>query len=52
MENLKRFYFNLITGFATLTHKKTESGQIEDNASASNRVSREVLHYRTHFFNL
>jgi len=52
MESLKRLYFNLVTGFSILTHKKMDISQVEDNASASSRVSREVNNYRTHFFNL
>ncbi len=52
MESLKRFYMNLIAGFTILNHKELAIEQQEDDMKASNRVSRDVDHYRTHFFNL
>ena len=52
MESLKRFYLNLVAGFTILTHKEAETQTTGEDMSASNRVSREVDHYRTHFFNL
>jgi hypothetical protein len=51
MESLKRLYFTLVAGFAALTGAKEEIKPVEDG-TISRRVSVEVNHYRTHFFNL
>jgi hypothetical protein len=51
MESIKRLYFTLAAGFAILIRNKVEIKATEDGM-ISNRVSREVDHYRTHFFNL
>jgi hypothetical protein len=50
MGSLKRFYFSLATGLAKLTGNKPLQ-QLKDDGVAS-RVSREVLYYKTHFFNV
>jgi hypothetical protein len=51
MDSLKRFYYNLTTGLTALIRNKAISGKT-NNDSVANRVSREVLYYKTHFFNL
>jgi hypothetical protein len=51
MDSLKRFYFNLAAGLSFLTRNKTALVRLQDE-SVANRVSREVLYYKTHFFNL
>jgi len=52
MESLKRLYFSLAAGLAVWTGNKVESASGSEDGQLSNRVSREVDHYRTHFFNL
>ncbi len=51
MDSLKRFYFSLTTGLVILIGGKADFGKVPTETVAS-RVSREVLHYKTHFFNL
>jgi len=51
MGNIKRLYFTIAAGFAFLVGSKPEIKATEDGMT-STRVSREVDHYRTHFFNL
>ena len=51
MDSLKRFYFNLSSGIAMLIRNKATSEKMPVE-SVANRVSREVLYYKTHFFNL
>lgn len=51
MESLKRLYFSLAAGFAVLTKPKEEIIP-GDEGAVSHRVSMDVDHYRTHFFNL
>jgi hypothetical protein len=51
MVSLKRFYYSLAAGLAMLSRNKTITDKLQDEGVA-NRVSREVLYYKTHFFNL
>ena len=51
MDSLKRFYLSLTTGLAILIRGKAALEKVS-NETVANRVSREVLHYKTHFFNL
>jgi hypothetical protein len=51
MESLKRLYFSLAAGFAEFIKEK-ETIKSGEELTISHRVSMEVNHYRTHFFNL
>lgn len=51
MDSLKRFYFSLTSGLAFLTGHKAEI-EIAGETNVVTRVSRNVDHYRTHFFNV
>jgi hypothetical protein len=51
MDSLKRIYFSLAAGIAYLTRNKSTLEKIHGDMVV-NRVSREVNHYRTHFFNV
>ena len=51
MDSLRRFYFSLAESISVLTRSKVIADKIQDDTVAT-RVSREVLYYKTHFFNL
>ena len=51
MSSLKRFYYSVTAGFPFLQRMYVKQENIQ-NFNVADRVSREVIRYKTQFFNL
>lgn len=51
MSSLKRLYFSVTSGLGFLQRHKVKPDSLQD-FTVSDRVSRDVIRYKTQFFNL